>query len=79
MIGLCLPGNINVTANIAMETDQPFYGDKYTSYNLDIRDLLDPDHIATISIMENGVNDIIYIGRSFLGSLPQLRLYIFIT
>lgn len=71
MISLSLPDDINFTANTTTEAGESFYGDKYSNYNLNLRSLLNPAHIAVIGIMENGENDLIYIGRSLLETMKR--------
>ncbi len=71
-ISLSLPDNINITVNTTTETGQSFYGDRYTSYSLNIGSIPDPAHIAAIGITENGEDDLIYLARSLLESMKRV-------
>jgi hypothetical protein len=77
-ISFSLPDDLNVTVNKTTENKESFYGDEYTNYILNLRASLNPAHTAIIGVMENGEEDLIYHGRSFLETMEGLG-YINVT
>jgi hypothetical protein len=77
-ISFSLPDDINVTVDKTTENGESFYGDEYTNYVLNLRASLNPTQIAVISVMENGEDDLIYLGRSLLETMDGMG-YINVT
>jgi hypothetical protein len=71
-ISFSLQDDVNVTLNPTIENKKSFYGDKYTDYNLNLVDPLNPAYTAVISVRENEEENLIHLGGSILKTMKRL-------